>query len=411
MPRQSSFERNVRRYYLFSALTSSLLWLPIWIIFLQRRGLSLSQIGTLETLAWIAMAAMEVPTGVVADTYGRRASLALGALLDGLAMFALLTRVLSPIFLVGYVLWNVSATFVSGAGDALLYDSAKAAGHEHGFTGIAGRNLAIVQAAGGLAGLLGSAIAVWDMRPCFALTGLLAFAAAGVALALREPPRGELAGRRSGYRENLRAGVRIAVRLPRVRYIILLGATTSVFTILLGALLVQPYCQAVGLPVWLLGGVVLLTNAGAMLGSSLAGRAERRLGRMRLLVGVPAAVVALQALLWLAAAPAAAILFAGVALAFALVQPVLSALLNDAIPSAQRATVISLQALLSGATVGVLQLALFTLAARTSAPLAIGIAGLLLTVMVAPVLLLLRRASADPQPAATLPIAHGLAAS
>ena len=30
-----------------------ILWVPIWVVFLQRKGLSLNQIGPLEALAWI----------------------------------------------------------------------------------------------------------------------------------------------------------------------------------------------------------------------------------------------------------------------------------------------------------------------------------------------------------------------
>jgi len=30
-----------------------ILWVPIWVVFLQRKGLSLSQIGLLEAFAWI----------------------------------------------------------------------------------------------------------------------------------------------------------------------------------------------------------------------------------------------------------------------------------------------------------------------------------------------------------------------
>ena len=30
-----------------------ILWVPIWVVFLQRKGLSLSQIGLLEAFPWI----------------------------------------------------------------------------------------------------------------------------------------------------------------------------------------------------------------------------------------------------------------------------------------------------------------------------------------------------------------------
>jgi hypothetical protein len=65
---------------------------------------------------------------------------------------------------------------------------------------------------------------------------------------------------------------------------------------------------------------------------------------------------------------------------------VVSALLNDAIPSAQRATIISLQSLATFLGLGVVQLALFLVADRTSMALALGLAGLLMAVIVLPML-------------------------
>ena len=407
------YGRNIRRYYLFSLLTSSMFWVGIWIIFLQDRGISLSQIGMLEVVALFVGALMEIPTGVVADTYGRKASLAVGAFLNALAMLAMLTGALSPIFLLGYLLWNTSFAFFSGAGEALLYDSLKADGRGEQFAEVSGRNMAIFQAASGVATLLGGFIAAWDMRACFVLTAGFYIVAGFVALSLHEPPHAEGDAPRSGFRDNLRIGVDIAVNQPVVRYVILFGATLSLFSLLVVGFLVQPYAEEVGIPVWMMGGILLLTSGGSMVGAWLSGRVDRRIGRTRLLIIVPASVVVLQLLLWLAAAPAAIGLVAIISLATALSQPVLSAMLNDAIPSAQRATVISLQSLLFSLAASPIQIALLAIATSTSAALAIGVAGVMLAGLIAPLFLLLHRATSGeeltPVPVA-VPVGRALAA-
>lgn len=109
------YRGNIARLYAFIGLSRFFLWMPIWIVFLERRGLSLSQIGVLEFVAILLLAACEVPTGTVADTWGRKASMAIGASLHGLALLGLLTAVLSPVFLVAYAVWGVSFSFLSGA--------------------------------------------------------------------------------------------------------------------------------------------------------------------------------------------------------------------------------------------------------------------------------------------------------
>src|SRR5947208_17090299 len=123
-----AYRGNIWRLFVVQALLGFILWVPIWVVFLQGKGLSLTQVGLLEGVAWTITAFLEVPTGAIADRWGRKASIAAGASLYGIAMFLILTEALSPAFLLGYALWYSSTAFVSCADSALLYDSLKADG-------------------------------------------------------------------------------------------------------------------------------------------------------------------------------------------------------------------------------------------------------------------------------------------
>ena len=90
---------NIWRLFTAQALLSFILWVPIWVVFLQGKGVALTQIGVLEGFAWLLTALAEVPTGAVADRWGRKASIAMGGLLYALAMFLILAEALSPAFL------------------------------------------------------------------------------------------------------------------------------------------------------------------------------------------------------------------------------------------------------------------------------------------------------------------------
>ena len=70
---------NIWRLFTFQALIMFILWVPVWVVFLQRKGLNLTEIGLLEAGAWLLTAALEVPTGAIADRWGRKASMAIGA--------------------------------------------------------------------------------------------------------------------------------------------------------------------------------------------------------------------------------------------------------------------------------------------------------------------------------------------
>jgi uncharacterized sodium:solute symporter family permease YidK len=92
----------------------------------------------------------------------------------------------------------------------------------------------------------------------------------------------------------------------------------------------------------------------------------------------------------LASRPALLLLGALMVVAYA-VLPTLSAMLNDSIPSEQRATIISLQSLLYTLMLAGVQPALYAIGGRASMALALGLAGVLLLVLVVPILALLLR--------------------
>jgi hypothetical protein len=86
----------------------------------------------------------------------------------------------------------------------------------------------------------------------------------------------------------------------------------------------------------------------------------------------------------------------------AAVKPILSGTLNDAIPSQQRAMIISLQTLIAMVGLGVIPLAFFAISQRATVALALGLSGILMALMVAPVLALLSRSGSNATGAAAL---------
>ena len=83
-----AYEANIRKSYIFRFLMEFQLWWPIWVIYLQKqRGLSLTQITLLDAPFFLLMVLAEVPTGAIADRFGRRWSLMLGSAFFALAIF------------------------------------------------------------------------------------------------------------------------------------------------------------------------------------------------------------------------------------------------------------------------------------------------------------------------------------
>jgi len=395
----TSYRGNIWRLFAVQALLMFILWVPIWVVFLQRKGLSLTQVGLLEGVAWTITAFLEVPTGAIADRWGRKASIAVGASLYGLAMFLILAEALSPAFLLGYALWNSSTAFVSGADSALLYDSLKADGRAAEAAKQSGRYAAINQASQGIASLVGAAIATIDINLCFAICGFLGLAAAGLVLTIHEPPRTSEDDEYLGYWRNLRTAVRIAARRPVVRALVLLNATILIVPLVVYYVLLQPYAVGVGLPLAALGVVVIGVQLSTVVASWLAHRTEGRFELTSVVAVALAVLVAATALLAaLPSIPSLALMLA-VALVPALLTPLLSARLNHLIPSGQRATILSLGALLFELGLAIAMPLLLAFADRFGAPAAIGLAGAIFAVTAVPLMFVWRVADRASAPA------------
>jgi len=115
-------------------LGASLIWAINTIFLLRVGGLSLFETMLVNSVFTIGQMVFEVPTGVIADTIGRRASIVLSMIT--LAISTLL-YVLTPQFgwgmtgfVVGSVLLGLGYTFQTGATDAWLVDALDATGWE-----------------------------------------------------------------------------------------------------------------------------------------------------------------------------------------------------------------------------------------------------------------------------------------
>ncbi len=94
-------------------------------IYLAGKGMSLMQLGLLESIFHVTSFLMEIPTGVVADLFGRRMSRLIGRLLSVISLVLIFTGRGFEAYAFAFVITAFSYNFESGAGEALVYDSLK----------------------------------------------------------------------------------------------------------------------------------------------------------------------------------------------------------------------------------------------------------------------------------------------
>src|SRR5262245_16029961 len=138
-----------------NTLAASLIW-GINTIFLLDAGLSNFQAFAANACFTAGMVVFEVPTGVVADVWGRRLSFLLGTLTLAIAtaLYVLLWQVEAAFWGWAAVsaLLGFGFTFFSGAVEAWLVDALEATRYEGSLEAVFGRG----QVVGGVAMLVGS---------------------------------------------------------------------------------------------------------------------------------------------------------------------------------------------------------------------------------------------------------------
>jgi MFS family permease len=352
----SATARGIEQTYLaltvIQTLAASFIW-GINTLFLLDAGLSNTEAFAANSFYAIGQVLFEVPTGVVADTRGRRFSYMLGAATLLISTLLYLVMWLAHAPFIGWALASallgLGFTFFSGATEAWLVDALKATGHTGDLETVFGR----AQTASGAAMLLGSVLGgVIAQATNLGIPYVLRVAMLGVTLAVAgramhdigfTPRRG--ADPVSEVRSVVRGSIDAGWRNPPVRALMLAAPfTTGVGFFAFYAS--QPYLlQLYGNPnAYSIAGLMAALFAGAQIIGGLLVPSARRLFQRRtdaILLATAASAVVLIFVGWTSSFPFAVVLLAGWALMWALEGPLRQAFINGIIPSEQRATVLS----------------------------------------------------------------------
>src|SRR3954453_7436178 len=153
--------RPIQRTYLVLTTVTTLATSFIWgvnTLFLLDAGLSNTEAFAANAFFAIGQVVFEIPTGVVADTRGRRFSFLLGSatLLLSTLLYLVMWQIRAPFvgWALASVLLGLGFTFFSGATEAWLVDALGATGFSGSLESVFGR----AQTVGGVAMLVGSVL-------------------------------------------------------------------------------------------------------------------------------------------------------------------------------------------------------------------------------------------------------------
>jgi MFS family permease len=355
---------RVQRTYLLLTLLSTLAASFIWginTLFLLDAGLSNAEAFAANAFFTAGMVVFEVPTGALADTWGRRTSYLLGAatLLVSTLLYLFMWRAHAPLWgwAIASMLIGLGFTFFSGATEAWLVDALAFSGSRESLEAVMAKG----QVVGGAAMLTGSVAGgliaqATDLGVPYiirsALLGLTLVAATFLMKDLGFTP-----DRTRGVLKEVRSVVRASVdngwRNPPVRWLMLASLCAGGVDIFAFYAL-QPYLlELYGDPeAFGIAGIAAAIVAGTEMISGLLvprvrGLFARRTHALLFVTLVGTACLALIGVtrsFWVAIG-----LLVIWGLSFSMGMPIRQAYLNGIIPSQQRATVLSFDNLMSSA--------------------------------------------------------------
>ena len=333
--------RNLFALYLIKLSKWFSLVMPIIVLFYEEQGLGLHEVFVLKSVYSVAAVTLEIPSGYLADVWGRKRCLFWGSVLFFLGYLLYSFTGAFSAFLCAELLLGAGQTLVNGADSALLYDTAAHYKAEQHYLRYEGRLTMIGNFAEAIAGIFGGLLAAYSLRFPFYGQAIVAFIGIPAALAIREYNHSRAVRNPAG--EMLRI-IRYSLGENKVlRYNILFSGIIGAATLTM-AWFVQPILMQLQTPTSYYGVIWTVLNLTVGIAALYSDRVEQALGMRRsngLILVVIVGGYAALALLPLTYACLAILFLFYIVRGFA--TPILKGYINQMTFSEMRATVLSIR--------------------------------------------------------------------
>ncbi len=318
---------------------------------------SLLQLGMLEGIFHLTSFLMEVPTGAVADIWGKRISRIAGRYLFILSLIILFFADSFLVQALGFVLCALNYNLESGSGDALVYDSVLLLKEEKHYMSIKGKKEFLYQLSSILAFLLGGYLAVRSYPLVFLVTALFSILSLANAYFFTEPvfekqkEEGHARPGKEAFRfstiitsivKQTADSLGIIIKRPRIAFLIIFSELIFTFTTSMYFYL-QNYWKSGGRTEWYMGIVFALQAALSGISSVISPGIEKKAGERNILIYLPALL--LVCLGGIALTPCESFFYIMTGFLEGILLVAISDYINRMIPSENRATILSFQSM------------------------------------------------------------------
>lgn len=238
-------------------------------VFMQSRGLSVTDLVLVEIVYVVFVVLLEVPSGALADRWSRKKVLALNMAFFILNTFLWVVGYNVTIFILGAIAGSIHSALHSGTETSLLYDTLTQLKKEKIYEKVLGNILFWNNGGAIVAGIFGSMLAdYFGLVVPFWLTLITSLVALLIYLSLKDPIIHKTTGE-INYWKHIAQTFHFLRKHPTLYHIIILSALLGATLGIMGEYM-QLYFVGIGVPIFFLGYLNAAGNAIEGIGGKFA---------------------------------------------------------------------------------------------------------------------------------------------
>lgn len=331
------YRRNLILIYINSFLGGLVFYLPILAIYLEDKLYSIFNVTIILSIRALAIVILEVPTGIISDTFGRKISLILSNVFGIIYIFLLIISSSMFEFSLAMIVGALAFTLSSGTDTAILFESVeKIEINKPKFKTVTAIHNSLWPIGASISSIIGSFAATHSMTFPFYMTMVATLLGLLVLMFIRDINEED-----EEQESKLKQSIRLISRNTQLKIIFGVGFVSYAIGEVVHSL--KPvYFEFKGIDLELFGMLFFLTFGFSFIGSLLSSPLSTRFGDKRVLIISSFIPFFFQVFSLLSTGFLSGILLTVGSLSWGVRWPILSHLTNLEIVSGNRATVLSM---------------------------------------------------------------------
>ncbi len=339
----NNIKKNINNDYLYKFLSAFDITSAIWVLYLGYKGMSLVQIGLLEGIFHITGFISEIPTGALADLFGRKRMIIIGRITSLISAIIMLFSNSFLGFAIGFILSAWGYNLNSGSEEALVYDTLKTLNREDEYLKINGRINLIIEISQGLAVFIGGVLSQIDFSISYITAIIIGIFSLIISFNFTEVSIRGKHEEKITIISHFKTSINILKNNKILLNILMFFPLIYTFSAII-YFYGQQFLNDVGYSRLDISIIFLFNGVLSSLGSILSNRIYNRFKKLGWLT-ISTVISILIILMGYLSKELSILIFLSIGFLTAILQPISSKLINSMVESKQRATIISVESM------------------------------------------------------------------